>query len=82
MLAIVFRNVALTILKSLLVMQRNCLGRDHDIVTIVRNREVSLVQRSGKHMHVSMADRLEPSMAVCITEVSLFSEARNGDVLL
>ena len=49
MLAVVFGHVAQTILlKSLLIMQRDRLGQDH--ASIIRNREVSLVQRSDKYM--------------------------------
>ena len=57
-------GVALSALQNLLTMQQNCLGPDH--VSIMRKREASLIQMSGKYMQVSTVDRLGLLMVICI----------------
>ena len=65
--------MALTILYGSLTMQYD--GSGPDQVSVLRNREVPLIQMSGIKVHVSIPDRLGPSMGVRITEVSLIQRS-------
>ena len=72
-LAITLGGVALAVLWSLLTMQYDHLGWDHAIV--IRNREMSLIRRSGKYTFLWAIVWDRQIMAVRITEVSLIRRA-------
>ena len=54
-------------LASQTMINQSCYSLGPDHMSVMQKREVSLIQMSGKYMHISMVDRLGPSMAICIT---------------